>query len=54
MERYCVNLVLSWDTLISPSLVIGSFAGIAAWGPFMFSQGLYNICPRSSGFHSLW
>ena len=27
MEGYCVNLVLSWNTLISPSMVIESFAG---------------------------
>ena len=27
MERYCVNLVLSWNTLVSPSMVIESLAG---------------------------
>jgi hypothetical protein len=27
MERYCVNLVLSWNTLVSLSMVIQSFAG---------------------------
>ena len=27
MERYCVNLVLSWNTLFSPSMVIESFGG---------------------------
>jgi hypothetical protein len=27
MDRYCVNLVLSWNTLVSPSMVIESFAG---------------------------
>ena len=27
MERYCVNLVLSWNTLVSPSMVNESFAG---------------------------
>ena len=27
MERYCVNLVLPWNTLVSPSMVIESFAG---------------------------
>ena len=27
MEMYCVNLVLSWSTLVSPSMVIESFAG---------------------------
>ena len=27
MERYCVNLVLSWNTLVSPSMVIVSSGG---------------------------
>jgi hypothetical protein len=27
MERYCLNLILSWNTLVSPSMVIVSFAG---------------------------
>ena len=26
MERYCVNLVLSWNILVSPSMVNGNFA----------------------------
>ena len=32
MERYCVNLVLSWNTLVSPSMVIESFAGNSRLG----------------------
>ena len=32
MERYCVNLVLSWNTLVSPSMVIESFAGYSSLG----------------------
>jgi hypothetical protein len=32
MERYCVSLVLSWDTLVSPSMVIESFAGYSSVG----------------------
>ena len=32
MERYCVNLVLSWNTLVSPSMVIESFAGYNSLG----------------------
>ena len=38
MERYCVNLVLSWYTLVSPSMVIENLAdmvieilGIVEW-----------------------
>jgi hypothetical protein len=32
VERYCVNLVLSWNTLVSPSIVIVSFAGYSSLG----------------------
>ena len=32
MERYCVNLVLSWNTLVSPSMVIENFAGCSSLG----------------------
>ena len=27
MKSYCENLVLSWNTLVSPSMLIESFAG---------------------------
>ena len=32
MERYCINLVLSCNTLVSPSMVITSFAGYSSLG----------------------
>ena len=32
MKRYCVNLVLSWDTLVSPSMVTESLAGYSSLG----------------------
>ena len=32
MERHCMNLVLSWNILVSPSMVIGSFAGYSSLG----------------------
>ena len=32
MERYCVNLVLSWNTLVSPSMVIESLARYSSLG----------------------
>ena len=32
MERYCVNLVLSCNTLVSPSVVIENFAGYSSLG----------------------
>ena len=36
MERYCVNLVLLWNTLVSPSMVIESLAGYSSLG--------WNLC----------
>jgi hypothetical protein len=30
MERYCVNLVLSWNTLVSPSMVAGDWPQLAS------------------------
>jgi hypothetical protein len=32
MEKYCVNLVLSRNILVSPSMVIESFAGNSSLG----------------------
>ena len=32
MERYCVNLFLSWNTLVSPSIVIESLARYSSLG----------------------
>ena len=32
MERYCVNLVLSWNTFVSQSMVIESLAGYSSLG----------------------
>ena len=32
VERYCINLVLSWNTLVSSSMVIESFAGYSSLG----------------------
>ena len=32
MEIFCVNLVLSWNTLVFPSMVIESFAGYSSLG----------------------
>ena len=30
MERYCINLVLSWNILVSTSMVIESLAGYSS------------------------
>ena len=32
MERYCVNLVLPWNTLVFPSMVIENFAVYSSLG----------------------
>ena len=41
MERYCVNLVLSWNTLVSPSMVIESFSGYSSLGWHLCSLRFY-------------
>jgi hypothetical protein len=43
MERYCVNLVLSWNILVSPSMVIESFAGFGSLGCHLCSLGVCII-----------
>ena len=53
VERHCINLVLSWNILFSPSMVIESFVGYSQL-VFMIFYDLYDICPGSSGFCSLW
>ena len=44
MERYCVNLVLSWNTLVSPSMVIESLAGYSSQGWHLCSL---SVCVTS-------
>jgi hypothetical protein len=41
VERYCVNLVLSWNILVSPSMLIKSFAGCSSLGWQLCSLGVY-------------
>jgi hypothetical protein len=41
MERYCMNLVLSWNTLLSPSTVIESLAGYSSLGQHLCSLSVY-------------
>jgi hypothetical protein len=45
VERYCVNLILSWNTLVSPSLVIESFAGYRSLCCYLSSL---RVCMTSS------
>ena len=44
MERYCVNLVLSWNTLVSPSMVIETLAGYSSLGWHLCSL---RVCIKS-------
>ena len=37
MERYCLNLVLSWNILVPPSMVIEGFARYSSWGWHFYS-----------------
>jgi hypothetical protein len=45
MERYYVNLVLSWNILFSPSMVIENFAGYSSLGWYLCSL---RVCMTSS------
>ena len=41
MERYCVYLVLSWNTLVSPFMAIESFAGYSSLAWHLCSLRVY-------------
>ena len=43
MFRYCVNLILFWNILVSPSMVIESFAGYSSLGWHLCSLRLSKI-----------
>jgi hypothetical protein len=45
VERYCVNLVLSLNSLVSPSMLIESFAGYSSLGWHLCSL---RVCMRSA------
>ena len=45
MERYCVNFVLSWNILVSPSMVIENFAGYSSLGWHLCSP---RVCMTSA------
>jgi hypothetical protein len=47
VERYCVNLVLSWNTSISPSMVIESFSGYSSLGWHLCSL---SVCMTSAQY----
>ena len=45
MDMYCLNLVLSWNILFSPSILIESFAGYSSlgWHPWPLTVGRISI-----------
>jgi len=45
VERYCINLVLSWNILVSPSMLIESFAGYNSLGWHLCSL---SVCMTSA------
>ena len=45
MGKYCVNLALSWNILVSPSMVMESFAGYRSLGCHLCSL---RVCITSS------
>jgi hypothetical protein len=45
VERYCINLVLSWNVLFSPSMVIESFARYSNLGWHLCSL---RVCMTSA------
>ena len=48
MQRYCVNLVLAWNTLVSTSMVIESFDGYSSLGLHLYSL---RVCITSVEDH---
>ena len=45
VEKYCLNLVLSWKFFVSPSVVIASFAGHSSLGWHLCSP---RVCMTSA------
>ena len=44
VDRYCLNLILSWNILFSPSMVIQSFAGYNSLGLHLW---FLSVCSTS-------
>ena len=45
VDRYCLNLVLSWNVLFTPSMLIESFAGYISlgWHPWSLSVCITSV-----------
>jgi hypothetical protein len=52
VDKYCLNLVLSWNSLCSPSMMIESFSGYGSlgWHLWVAFKRLLDICLGSSCF----
>ena len=48
MKRYSINLILSWNVLVSSSMVTESFAGYSSLGWHLCS---FRICMTSAHDH---
>lgn len=42
MVKYCLNLTLLWNILLSPSILIESFAGYSILGSYLCSLTVYS------------
>jgi hypothetical protein len=41
-DRYCLDLVLSWNVLFSPSMVIENVTGCSSLGWYLLSRRVYR------------
>jgi len=46
VQRYCINLVLSWNIVVSPSMLIESFAGHSSLGWHLCPLGVCMTSPQ--------
>jgi hypothetical protein len=53
VKRYCINLIWSWNILVSLSMVIESFVGYSSLAWYLCSLR-YDIFTGSSSFRNLW
>jgi hypothetical protein len=51
MERCCLNLVLSWNILFPPSMVIENFVGYNNLGWHLCSINSLSVCMMSAQDH---
>jgi hypothetical protein len=47
VKKYCLNFFLSWNILVSPSMVIESFAGYHSLSWHLWSLMSYKVCAQA-------